>query len=327
MDESCFYSDVMNNFDLFSEHDMFSDLEQELKLENSVGPKPFWNNHSCSNLNEESTTLYSNKGNYSYLEEITGCDNTSLKQHDSPQKPLLASSMSYILSFEDSTAVPNIPKKTCLYHGGENSKEITKEEPCNRKSKTGRGPSQTQNHKMAERKRRENLTKMFMALSAIIPGLKKMDKASILNDAIDYVKYLKKRVKDLEDQNKNKNRKIESIVCFKSSKSINSEDYLSWTFDGLDKPSKKFVKVEARILAKDVFIRVMCEKQKDTIHKLLAKLEAHNLSIVYSNVLPIGNSLLNITSIAQMDHKFNMKMDDLVKLLIEDFSECCNLQQ
>ncbi|KAG6409082.1 hypothetical protein SASPL_132114 [Salvia splendens] len=55
-------------------------------------------------------------------------------------------------------------------------------------------------HSLAEKKRREKLSQRFVALSALIPGLKKMDKASILGDAIEHMKGLEERVKGLEER-------------------------------------------------------------------------------------------------------------------------------
>ncbi|WOL00717.1 basic helix-loop-helix protein A-like [Canna indica] len=52
------------------------------------------------------------------------------------------------------------------------------------------------NHVLAERRRREKLKERFMVLRSL------MDKASILADTIEYVKQLRRRIKDLESRNK-----------------------------------------------------------------------------------------------------------------------------
>nr|CAD1837330.1 unnamed protein product [Ananas comosus var. bracteatus] len=57
-----------------------------------------------------------------------------------------------------------------------------------------------QEHVIAERKRREKLAQQFIALSAMIPDLKKTDKASLLGGAIDHLKQLEEKVKVLEEQ-------------------------------------------------------------------------------------------------------------------------------
>ncbi|XP_042390401.1 anthocyanin regulatory Lc protein-like [Zingiber officinale] len=55
---------------------------------------------------------------------------------------------------------------------------------------------------LSERKRREKLNEKFVALQSLIPSISKIDKASILGDTIDYLKYLEKRVQELESCNK-----------------------------------------------------------------------------------------------------------------------------
>ncbi|KAK4267619.1 hypothetical protein QN277_024373 [Acacia crassicarpa] len=73
-----------------------------------------------------------------------------------------------------------------------------------RGTKKTRSGADTRDHIMAERKRRQELIERFIALSATIPGLKKVDKATILSEAISYVKQLQERVKELEQDTKNK---------------------------------------------------------------------------------------------------------------------------
>ncbi|KAK1383300.1 hypothetical protein POM88_021035 [Heracleum sosnowskyi] len=57
----------------------------------------------------------------------------------------------------------------------------------------------------------------FIALSALVPGLKKMDKASVLGDAIKYLKQLQEKVKTLEEQTRRKS--TESVALANKSSS------------------------------------------------------------------------------------------------------------
>ncbi|KAK4340098.1 hypothetical protein RND71_041560 [Anisodus tanguticus] len=176
--------------------------------------------------------------------------------------------------------------------------------------------TQTQDHIIAERKRREKLSQRFIALSALIPGLKKMDKASVLGDAIKYLKQVQERVKTLEEQTKK--RAVESVVFVKKyelygdgENSSSDENYSSGTLP-VDEPLPE---IEARISERDVLIRIHCEKKKGIVDKTVAEIEKLHLSVINTCALSFGSSALDITIIAQMDEEFAMTVQDLVKNL------------
>ncbi|KAK2656701.1 hypothetical protein Ddye_009753 [Dipteronia dyeriana] len=176
-------------------------------------------------------------------------------------------------------------------------------------------PSMTKDHILAERKRREKLSQRFIALSAIVPGLKKMDKASVLGDAIKYVKELQERVNVLEEQTRK--RTVESVVFMKKSQLSTEDESSSCTDESFDSTCDAAVpEIEARASDKDVLIRIHFQKQKGFLPKILSDVEKLHLSILNSSVLPFGNSTFDLTIIAQQKNdEFQMTMKDFVKEL------------
>ncbi|KAK1257694.1 Transcription factor bHLH14 [Acorus gramineus] len=67
-----------------------------------------------------------------------------------------------------------------------------------RKPGSNNGKATPINHVEAERQRREKLNRWFYALRAAVPNVSRMDKASLLSDAITYINQLKSRVEELE---------------------------------------------------------------------------------------------------------------------------------
>ncbi|KAF8092152.1 hypothetical protein N665_0423s0037 [Sinapis alba] len=189
-----------------------------------------------------------------------------------------------------------------------NRKGIKRAQPLNRSQ------SNAQDHIMAERKRREKLTQRFVALSALVPGLKKMDKASVLGDAEKHIKYLQEKVGEFEKEKRE--RRLESMVVVKKSKLIVDDNNQSFSClcceDGsssLDLPE-----IEVKFSDKDVLIKILCEKQKGHIAKIMAEIEKFHFSITNSSVLPFGPTL-DITIIAKNESDFDMTLMDVVKSL------------
>nr|WOV89685.1 MYC2 [Pogostemon cablin] len=89
--------------------------------------------------------------------------------------------------------------------GGVNSQSIDDsfflsddQRPRKRGRKPANGRDEPLNHVEAERQRREKLNQRFYALRAVVPNISKMDKASLLGDAIAYIADLQTKIRLLE---------------------------------------------------------------------------------------------------------------------------------
>lgn len=180
----------------------------------------------------------------------------------------------------------------------------------------------SQDHIMAERKRRERLSQRFIALSALIPGLKKMDKASVLDDAIKYVKKLRERLNLLEQQTPK--HTVQSVVYVNKS-SLSSEDGKassksssmenSSKGNGDDKLGLLTPEIEARVVDRNVLVRIHCEKKKGLLVKSLAELEKLQLTVVNASILSFSETALDLTLSAQMEEGCGITGADIVKNL------------
>ena len=126
-----------------------------------------------------------------------------------------------------------------------------------------------------------------------------MDKASVLGDAIKYMKQLQEKVKTLEEQTRKEN--MESVVfvkkirlCADSGNSSSDGNFSSVPFN------EPLPEIEARFCDKNVLIRIHCEKRKGILEKTIAEMEKLHLTVANSSCLTFGNSVLDVTIIAKV---------------------------
>lgn len=176
----------------------------------------------------------------------------------------------------------------------------------------------SQDHIMAERKRRERLSQRFIALSALIPGLKKMDKASVLDDAIKYVKKLRERLNLLEQQTPKDT--VQSVVYVNKSP-LSSEDDKTSSIENSSKASVNdklgllTPEIEARVVGRNVLVRIHCEKKKGLLVKCLSELEKLQLTVANASILSFSETALDLTLSAEMEEGCGLTVTDIVKNL------------
>ncbi|KAL3618927.1 hypothetical protein CASFOL_037155 [Castilleja foliolosa] len=282
-------------------------------------------NTTSAGLMEQSELLHQPENNYSYF---------STDQQDSSSVPIILSFGSHnptsqnilqqVNPMQSNYLEENVvaPEKFISQQAGSYNVSAVEEaapiikaaQPTKKKART-RPPSQTYDHIIAERRRREQLSQLFVALSALVPGLKKMDKSSVLEDAIKYLKHLKERVITLEE--KSEKRGIESVVFIKKSQ-IFMEDEGSSNEQSCSFDEQPLPEIEARACENHMLLRVHCENQKGIFAKLLSKVESLNMIVVNTNATPFGNVALDITIIAEgLEKEFNLTGKEVVTALRE----------
>ncbi|MED6210498.1 hypothetical protein PIB30_064645 [Stylosanthes scabra] len=218
-------------------------------------------------------------------------------------------------------------KKNGVVSGSSKNKNLVTKPSSHGSSK--KSPSHAQDHIIAERKRREKISQSFIALAALVPGLKKMDKATVLDNAINYVKDLKARLATLEQEKKTKQVEEPCVVVLSKRSSKHDDDESSENDDENNNESvvidndndndscsllhHHHVHVEARVSGQQVLLRIHCHNHKGILVKLLSEIQGLNLLVLNSSVLPFGDSLLDITVITQMGEGYNLTLKELVK--------------
>nr|ABF98119.1 Helix-loop-helix DNA-binding domain containing protein [Oryza sativa Japonica Group] len=128
-------------------------------------------------------------------------------------------------------------------------------------------------HVVAERKRREKINQRFMELSAVIPKLKKMDKATILSDAASYIRELQEKLKALEEQ-----------AAARVTEAAMATPSPARAMNHLPVPPE--IEVRCSPTNNVVMVRIHCENGEGVIVRILAEVEEIHLRIINANVMP-----------------------------------------
>uniref|UniRef100_A0A7N1A5S9 BHLH domain-containing protein n=1 Tax=Kalanchoe fedtschenkoi TaxID=63787 RepID=A0A7N1A5S9_KALFE len=144
------------------------------------------------------------------------------------------------------------------------------------RKKSGKGP-QSKNL-IAERKRRKKLNERLYKLRSLVPKISKLDRASILGDAIDFLKELQKQKKDLEDE----------LQQQQSDDEYHHEDtnpFLGQTEDTMDQDQLEAQVEVSKIDGGDaLFIKLLCENKPGSFVGVLEALDHLGLEVTNVNI-------------------------------------------
>ncbi|PKU65819.1 transcription factor bHLH18 [Dendrobium catenatum] len=242
----------------------------------------------------------------------------------------------FLLSFNQSQVEniniydADVPKDICIKRKG----GVVNGETERKKMRMGLGQAAyALDHILAERRRREKLSERFVALAAIIPGLKKMDKASVLGDAVKHIKELEERVKNLEEE-KIERKAVEiatmniikpchdhSNDCESPISSVENNNIINSSSSHDQKLHPHHIKV--KICDKAVLVNIHCENHKGVLAKLASDIEDLHLMVSNFSAVPfMGSSFLDITVAAQVEDGSFITVEDVAKKLNAALSQC-----
>lgn len=176
----------------------------------------------------------------------------------------------------------------------------TKRAPKKRGRKPNLGRDAPLNHVEAERQRREKLNHRFYALRSVVPNVSRMDKASLLSDAVSYIKELKSKVEELEAQAQAQEQAAQSGG--REAKKVKTE-----TADTLDNQSttttatveqvsssgsSSGLEVEVKIVGSDGMIRVQSDNTNHPAARLMNAIRDLELPVHHASMSCVKELML-----------------------------------
>ncbi|XP_059318223.1 transcription factor MTB2-like [Lycium ferocissimum] len=146
--------------------------------------------------------------------------------------------------------------------------------PRKRGRKPANGREEPLNHVEAERQRREKLNQRFYALRAVVPNISKMDKASLLGDAIAYITEMQKKVRDMEYERAS------------ASESPNSET------------QNRVADINIEAVSDEVIVRVKCPLVTHPVSRVIEAFKEAQVNVVESK-LAAGNDTVYHTFVVK----------------------------
>lgn len=186
-------------------------------------------------------------------------------------------------------------------------------EPEKRPRKRGRKPANGReeplNHVEAERQRREKLNQRFYALRAVVPNVSKMDKASLLGDAISYITELKSKLQNLESDKDGLEKQLDAV---KKELEKATKDPVAPPPPPPDKEVKMLnqvgsklvdLEIDVKIIGWDAMIRIQCSKKNHPAARLMAALMELDLDVHHASV-SVVNDLMIQQATVKMGSRF-----------------------
>ncbi|XP_057497872.1 transcription factor MTB1-like [Actinidia eriantha] len=169
--------------------------------------------------------------------------------------------------------------------------------PRKRGRKPANGREEPLNHVEAERQRREKLNQRFYALRAVVPNISKMDKASLLGDAIAYITELQKKLKDMESERESFGSAPRESLDLEANP--NSEN------------QSQVPEIEIQAVHDEVVVRVSCPMNTHPVSRVIQAFKEAQITVVESK-LATGNDMIFHTFVIKSQGSERLTKERLV---------------
>jgi hypothetical protein len=141
-----------------------------------------------------------------------------------------------------------------------------------------------------------------------------MDKATILGDAVKYVRELQEKVKTLEEDGAHSagGSSIQSAVLVKKQCHLPDDEAMA-SSNGAAAGGVQLPEIEARLSEKSVLLRIHCYNARGLLVRVISEVEQMHLSITHTNVMPFPASTAIITITAKVEEGFTATVDEIVR--------------
>nr|GMD76261.1 transcription factor MYC2-like [Ipomoea batatas] len=175
--------------------------------------------------------------------------------------------------------------------------------PRKRGRKPANGREEPLNHVEAERQRREKLNQRFYALRAVVPNVSKMDKASLLGDAIAYINELKSKLETSESYIDDLKVQAQSLK-----KELSTKDPRHDRHPDPKKPTPHKIPdmdVDVKVMGWDAMIRIQCSKKNHPAARLMVALMELDLDVTHASVSVVNDLMIQQAAVKMGTRFYN----------------------
>ncbi|GJX71770.1 transcription factor FER-like iron deficiency-induced transcription factor-like protein [Tanacetum coccineum] len=188
-----------------------------------------------------------------------------------------------------------------VFGDGDSSETVTTRNP-DTQQKSGGGVKV--DRIISERKRRSGMKEKLYALRALVPNITKMDKASIVGDAAQYIH-------DLQAQARNLRSEIATIEATKNFK-VSSENLNKTHLSNSLPILKKLSKIEMfNVEQKGYYVKLVCSKGRGVAVALHKALESITSFVQSSNLATVGDNFVLTFTLSVTACEFDINLPNL----------------